>query len=76
MFLLVHKMDLVACGDRAPLLERRSRELQVESGAVPVIVFGTSIHDETRTGYAICRCFLSLSRTFLAFSPLYSVCLD
>src|SRR6266850_5372833 len=39
VFLLVHKMDLVASGDRAPLLERRSRELQAESGAVPVTVF-------------------------------------
>jgi hypothetical protein len=46
VFLLVHKMDLVA-GDRAALLERRTRELQAESGAVPVTVFGTSIHDET-----------------------------
>jgi hypothetical protein len=40
-------MDLVAGGDWAPLLERRSRELQAESGAVHVTVFGTSIHDET-----------------------------
>jgi hypothetical protein len=47
VFLLVHKMDLVAGGDRAALLERRSRELQAESGAVPITVFGTSIHDET-----------------------------
>jgi len=46
VFLLVHKMDLVA-GDRAVLLERRTRELQTESGAVPITVFGTSIHDET-----------------------------
>jgi Ras-related GTP-binding protein A/B len=29
VFLLVHKMDLVAGGDRAPLLERVSRELWV-----------------------------------------------
>jgi len=46
VFLLVHKMDLVA-GDRAALLERRTRELQAESGTVPITVFGTSIHDET-----------------------------
>jgi len=46
VFLLVHKMDLVA-GDRAALLERRTRELQAESGSVAVTVFGTSIHDET-----------------------------
>jgi Ras-related GTP-binding protein A/B len=38
-------MDLVAGGDKAPLLERRSRELQAKSGVVPVTVFGTSIHD-------------------------------
>ncbi|KAH9992054.1 Gtr1/RagA G protein conserved region-domain-containing protein [Russula vinacea] len=36
VFLLVHKMDL-----------RRTRELQGESGTVPITVFGTSIHDET-----------------------------
>jgi Ras-related GTP-binding protein A/B len=46
VFLLVHKMDLVP-GDRAALLERRTRELQGESGTVPITVFGTSIHDET-----------------------------
>jgi len=28
-------------------MERRSRELQADSGAVPVTVFGTSIYDET-----------------------------
>ena len=50
VFLLVHKMDIVAGGDRAPLLElrsRHSRELQAESEVVPVTVFGTSIYDET-----------------------------
>jgi len=46
VFLLVHKMDLVA-GDRTALLERRTRELQAESGTVSITVFGTSIHDET-----------------------------
>ncbi|KAH9985057.1 rraga protein [Russula compacta] len=47
VFLLVHKMDLVGAGDKAALLERRTRELQAESGAVLVTVFGTSIHDES-----------------------------
>jgi Ras-related GTP-binding protein A/B len=46
VFLLVHKMDLVT-GDRAAILERRTRELQAESGTVSIVVFGTSIHDET-----------------------------
>lgn len=46
VFLLVHKMDLVA-GDRPALLQRRTRELQAESGTVPITVFGTSIHDES-----------------------------
>ena len=46
VFLLVHKMDLVT-GDRPALLERRTRELQAESGTVPITVFGTSIHDES-----------------------------
>jgi hypothetical protein len=46
VFLLVHKIDLVT-GDRAALLERRTRELQGESGTVPITVFGTSIYDET-----------------------------
>jgi Ras-related GTP-binding protein A/B len=46
VFLLVHKMDLVT-GDRTTVLERRTRELQTESGTVPVTVFGTSIYDET-----------------------------
>jgi Ras-related GTP-binding protein A/B len=38
VFLLVHKMDLDAGGDWAPLLERWSRKLQAESRAVPVTV--------------------------------------
>src|SRR6266478_4373405 len=47
VFLVVHKIDLVA-GDRATLLlERRMRELQAESGTVPITMFGTSIHNET-----------------------------
>ncbi|KAI0269955.1 Gtr1/RagA G protein conserved region-domain-containing protein [Gloeopeniophorella convolvens] len=46
VFLLVHKMDLVT-GDKTTVLERRTRELQAESGAVTVRVFGTSIYDET-----------------------------
>jgi Ras-related GTP-binding protein A/B len=46
VFLLVHKMDLVT-GDRSALLERRTRELQAESGTVSIMVFGTSIHDES-----------------------------
>ncbi|KAN0118611.1 Gtr1/RagA G protein conserved region domain containing protein [Russula decolorans] len=46
VFLLVHKMDLVT-GDRPALLERRTRELQAESGTVSITVFGTSIHDES-----------------------------
>ena len=53
VFLLVHKMDLA--GDRTAVLERRTRELQTESGTVPVTVFGTSIYDETLYK---ARCFL------------------
>jgi Ras-related GTP-binding protein A/B len=52
VFLLVHKMDLVA-GDRPALLERRTRELQAESGTVSITVFGTSIHDESL--YKVCQ---------------------
>ena len=46
VFLLVHKMDLVV-GERSVVLERRTRELQAESGSAAVTVFGTSIYDET-----------------------------
>ncbi|KAA1469353.1 hypothetical protein DENSPDRAFT_857834 [Dentipellis sp. KUC8613] len=46
VFLLVHKMDLVAADKRAAL-EKKRRELQHESGDVPVTVFGTSIYDES-----------------------------
>ncbi|KAH9028371.1 Gtr1/RagA G protein conserved region-domain-containing protein [Lactarius pseudohatsudake] len=46
VFLLVHKMDLVV-GEKSAVLERRTRELQAESGSVDVTVFGTSIYDET-----------------------------
>ncbi|KAI0301196.1 Gtr1/RagA G protein conserved region-domain-containing protein [Multifurca ochricompacta] len=46
VFLLVHKMDLVV-GDKATVFERRTRELEAESGTVAVTVFGTSIYDET-----------------------------
>ncbi|KZT69760.1 rraga protein [Daedalea quercina L-15889] len=46
VFLLVHKMDL-ARGSRVQTLERKTQELQQESGDVPVTVFGTSIYDES-----------------------------
>ncbi|KAI0053881.1 rraga protein [Auriscalpium vulgare] len=46
VFLLVHKMDLVA-GDKGAQLEKKRRELQHESGEVGVTVFGTSIYDES-----------------------------
>ena len=73
VFLLVHKMDLVT-GDRAALLERRTRELQAESGAVTITVFGTSIHDETL--YKV-RLPPMLSRARFIFSlPPHSACLD
>jgi Ras-related GTP-binding protein A/B len=64
VFLLVHKMDLVA--DRAALLERRTRELQMESGTVAITVFGTSIHDETL--YKVRR-WPTLSRMILISHP-------
>jgi len=79
VFLLVHKMDLVAGGDRAPLLERRSRELQAESGAAPVTVFGTRIQDETlykvRHPPTLSHARFSLSPSLSPSHP-YSACLD
>jgi hypothetical protein len=63
VFLLVHKMDLVAGRDKALLLKRRSRDLQAESGALPVTVFGTRIYDELL--YKVCHpltfCFARIS---------------
>jgi hypothetical protein len=54
----------------APLLEHRTRELQVEweSGAVPVTVFGTIIHHETL--YWVRRSPTFVSRAFLTFALL------
>lgn len=46
VFLLVHKMDLVRV-NRASVLEKKTRELQEQSGGVPITVFGTSIYDES-----------------------------
>jgi len=67
-------MDLFAGGDRALLLERRSRELQVESesGAVLVAVFGTNIHDETlyKVRHPPTFCLTRVSRFLLLAPPL------
>lgn len=44
VFLLVHKMDLVRKGG---VLEKKKKELEEESKGVEVVVFGTSIYDES-----------------------------
>lgn len=49
VFLLVHKMDLVRKGG---VLEKKKKELEEESKGVGVIVFGTSIYDESL--YRVC----------------------
>lgn len=46
VFLLVHKMDLVRM-IRATVLEKKTRELQEQSGEVLITVFGTSIYDKS-----------------------------
>jgi hypothetical protein len=65
VFFLVHEMDLVAGEDRASLrlLERHSRELRSEIGAVPVTAFATT---SCYTWHAVRQRFVS--RAFLAFS--------
>lgn len=45
VFLLVHKMDLVKT--KGGLLEKRKKDLEEESKGVDVVVFGTSIYDES-----------------------------
>ncbi|KAI0030832.1 Gtr1/RagA G protein conserved region-domain-containing protein [Vararia minispora EC-137] len=49
VFLLLHKMDLVALSDRPAMLARRREELEGESSGqgVSATVFGTSIYDES-----------------------------
>ena len=72
VFLLVHMMGPVT-GDKTPLLERRTRDLQAESGAVRITIFGADIHDESL--YKV-----RLSLTFLLSPslppPFHSACLD
>jgi len=46
VFLLVHKMDLVK-ERRETVMERRRQELQEKSGSDHIMVFGTSIYDES-----------------------------
>jgi Ras-related GTP-binding protein A/B len=46
VFLLVHKMDLVRA-NKPVLFDKKKAELQVASGDFPVMVFGTSIYDES-----------------------------
>ncbi|KAI0705893.1 Gtr1/RagA G protein conserved region-domain-containing protein [Cytidiella melzeri] len=46
VFLLVHKMDLVRL-PKATMLEKRTSELRQASGDTEIIVFGTSIYDES-----------------------------
>lgn len=72
VFLLVHKMDLVT--DRAALLERRTRELQAESGTVAITVFGTSIHDETlyKVRHSITHTLISSLRPLCVFELMSS----
>jgi len=45
VFLLVHKMDLVKL--KEDILERKKKDLEEESKGVGVVVFGTSIYDES-----------------------------
>jgi len=44
VFLLVHKMDLVRKGG---VFEKKKKDLEDESKGVGVVVFGTSIYDES-----------------------------
>jgi Ras-related GTP-binding protein A/B len=46
VFLLVHKMDLVRV-NKSVVFEKKKGELQSASGDFPVLVFGTSIYDES-----------------------------
>ncbi|TDL24964.1 hypothetical protein BD410DRAFT_718625 [Rickenella mellea] len=46
VFLLVHKMDLVRTS-RIALLEKKTKELEEQSGEMEITVFGTSIYDES-----------------------------
>jgi len=46
VFLLVHKMDLVRVNKPA-VFDKKKAELQAASGDIPVMVFGTSIYDES-----------------------------
>jgi Ras-related GTP-binding protein A/B len=50
VFLLVHKMDLVKLKDG--VLEKKKKDLEEASKGVGVVVFGTSIYDETL--YRVC----------------------
>jgi len=50
VFLLVHKMDLVKL--RGDVLEKKKKDLEEESKGVGVVVFGTSIYDESL--YRVC----------------------
>lgn len=45
VFLLVHKMDLVRL--KGGVLEKKRKDLEEESKGVGVVVFGTSIYDES-----------------------------
>jgi Ras-related GTP-binding protein A/B len=49
VFLLLHKMDLVAASERPALITRRRAELESESAGqgISATVFGTSIYDES-----------------------------
>ena len=58
VFLLVHKMDLVKL--RGDVLEKKKKDLEEESKGVGVVVFGTSIYDESL--YRVCyHCHASTS---------------
>ncbi|KAI5120469.1 hypothetical protein M0805_006489 [Coniferiporia weirii] len=46
VFLLIHKIDLVRTS-RKTILEKKTRELQEASGDMAIMVFGTSIYDES-----------------------------
>jgi hypothetical protein len=67
VFILVHKMDLVT-GDMTALLEQRTWELQAESGAVRITVFGTGVRDKTLYKVRLRQCYLAL----VPFSPFPS----
>jgi Ras-related GTP-binding protein A/B len=72
VFLLIHKMDLVR-GPKHVTFDRKKEELAASSGAVDIVMFGTSIYDESLYKVHLSfQCFTCMHRILIGCLQAWS----